>query len=306
MNQLTQEFLSYLAEHGRSERTCQAYAADVERYIGWCERAYGLAFTPSMLNRSDLHDYQVDCRKRERAKAATWNRYVASLTIFATWLGVNVDGALTRAEGQKLAPKSLSKADYRRFRLAVLDAVRTANSDAAKRLAARNAAVVTLLADAGLREGEVVHLRVQDVLLGERKGRVVICNSKGNKDRSVPLDKDSVDIIKAWLAVRPGGGSRYDAKGASTRPACDALLVGKFGDALQERGIQKLVGAIARDAQIGHVTPHQLRHTAAYRWMQAGADLGQVAELLGHSSIEVTRRYTLPHYADLEAIVEVA
>lgn len=293
MNTLTQEFLSYLAERGRSERTCQAYAADVERYIGWCERAYGLPFSAAMLNRSDLHDYQVDCRKRERAKAATWNRYVASLTIFAAWLGVDIDGVLTRAEGQKLAPKSLVKADYRRFRLAVLESVRTARSEAASRLAARNAAVVTLLADAGLREGEVVHLRVQDVLLGERKGRVLVCDAKGNKDRTVPLDKDSVDIIKGWLAMRPAGG-------------CDALFVGKRGDALQERGVQKLVAGIAQDAQIGHVTPHQLRHTAAYRWMQAGADLGQVAELLGHSSIEVTRRYTLPHYSDLEAIVEVA
>jgi integrase len=152
--------------------------------------------------------------------------------------------------------------------------------------------VVTLLADAGLREGECVHLRVSDLLLGDRKGRVIVCDAKGNKDRSVPLDKESVDLLKGWLAIRPSGG-------------CDALFVGKRGDRLQERGIQKLVAGIARDAQIEHVTPHQLRHTAAYRWMKAGAQLNEVAELLGHSSIEVTRRYTLPHWEDLEAAVGV-
>lgn len=293
MNDLTSNFRTYLLGNGRSERTAQAYCADVARYVTWCETAYGMAFTASMLNRSDLHDYQVDCRKRERTRAATWNRYVASLSIFAGWLGVEIDGALSRATGSKLAPKSLDKSDYRRLRLAVIEAVRTAKSAAARRQALRNAVVVTLLADAGMREGEVVHLRVQDVLLGERKGRVLVMDAKGNKDRTIPLDKDSVDIIKAWLAVRPADG-------------CDALLVGKFGDRLQERGIQKLITRLAQDAHVGHVTPHILRHTAAYRWRENGADLVQIAELLGHSSIEVTRRYTLPHYSDLEDIIEVA
>lgn len=317
MNELTTNFRTYLLGNGRSERTANAYVADVERYVTWCERAYGQAFSVSMLNRSDLHDYQVDCRKRERAKAATWNRYVASLSVFAAWLGENIDGALTRAEAQKLAPKSLPVSEYRRFRLAVREAVRTAKSPAAQRQALRNAVVVTLLADGGMREGEVVHLRVQDVLLGERKGRVLVVDAKGNKDRSIPLDKDSIDIIKAWLAVRPGSrygaenaptrpASRYGAESAPTRPACDALLVGKFGDRLQERGIQKLVGKLALEARVGHVTPHMLRHTAAYRWRENGADLVQIASLLGHSSVEVTRRYTLPHYADLEEIIEVA
>jgi site-specific recombinase XerD len=293
MNTLTCQFSAYLLQHGRVERTAAAYVSDVERYIGWCEREYGQVFSVSMLNRSDLHDYQVACRKVERAKAATWNRYMASLAVFAAWANVDIADAMTRAESQKLAPKSLSKPDYKRFRLAVSEAVRTAKSEAAKRLAARNAAVVTLLADAGLREGEIVHLRVQDVLLGERKGRVIILDAKGNKDRTVPLDKDSVDTIKAWLAVRPGQGD-------------DALFVGKFGDKLQERGIQKMVAGIAQDAGIGHVTPHQLRHSTAYRLIKAGATLTEVAEILGHGSIDVTRRYTLPHWEDLEDLVEMA
>lgn len=290
--EIVSKFTDFLREHGRSERTVQAYAADVERYVRWCETGYGQDFTPAMLNRADLHDYQVHCRKIERVKAATWNRYLASLTIFATWLGVDVSEAMSRAETQKLAPKSLNISQYKRFRLAAREAVRTASSEAAKRQALRNAAIITLLADAGLREGEIVHLRVEDVLLGERKGRVVICDAKGNKDRSVPLDKDSVDTIKAWLQVRPAGGAE--------------MFLGKRGDMLQERGIQKLVAAVAVQAKIGHVSPHQLRHTAAYRWMAAGADLGKVAELLGHSSIDITRRYTLPHWEDLEELVEMA
>jgi site-specific recombinase XerD len=292
-NDLTSSFRTYLLQNGRSQRTANAYVADVARYVTWCERTYAMAFVPSMVNRSDLHDYQSQCRKVDGLQAATWNRYIASLTTFAAWLGVDVSGAMTRAEGQKLAPQSLDESAYRRLRLTVREAVRTAKTAAKARLAARNAAIFTLLADAGLREGEVVNLRLDCLLLGGRKGRVVVKNAKGNKDRAVPLDKDSLDMLKAWIALRPACRS-------------DALFVGVRGDSLQGRGIQKLVAQLARDAGIGHVTPHQLRHTAAYRWMANGAQLNQVAELLGHSSIEVTRRYTLPHYADLEAIVEAA
>ena len=301
-----QGFAAYLLEHGRSERTVDAYVSDVTRFVRWCEVGYGQVFSPSMMNRSDLHDYQVHCRKLEKVKAASWNRYMASLAVFATWLvglgelQANPVDALSRAEQQKLAPKSLDKQSYRRFRLVLIEAVRTARTLAAKRQALRNAAVITLLADAGLREGEIVSLRVQDLVLGERKGMARVWDAKGNKDRDVPLDKDSVDTLKAWLAVRAAGPQ------AALAGEADRLFMGKFGECLQERGIQKLVAGIALDAQIGHVTPHQLRHTAAYRWMQAGANLNEVAELLGHSSIEVTRRYTLPHYADLEQIVELA
>jgi integrase/recombinase XerC len=292
MNELISTFRSYLLEHGRSERTAEAYTSDVARYIAWCEKEYRLAFTTSMLNRSDLHDYQAQCRKVQRVQAATWNRYMASLEIFATWLNLDINDALTRAESQKLAPHSLEDFEYRRFRLAVIEAVRNPKTHMALNQALRNAAVITLLADAGLREGEVVHLRVQDLILRTNKGSVVICDAKGNKDRMVPLDKDSVDTLKAWLAIRPAGG--------------DELFIGKRGEPLQERGIQKLVATIARDAHIEHVTPHQLRHTAAYRLIKAGGNLNEVAEILGHSSLETTRRYTLPHYGDLENLMEMA
>lgn len=288
---LISNFRSYLLEHGRSEKTATAYSSDVERYIAWCERAYGLAFTAAMLNRSDLHDYQVESRKNLRVPESTWNRYVASLSVFAAWLGVEIDGALTRAKGQNLAPRSLDESAYRRFRLTVREAVRTAKTTASRRQALRNAAVVALLVDAGLREGEIVHLRLEDVFLGERKGRIFICNAKGNKDRDVPINKDVVDTLKAWLAVRPTG--------------CQNVFVGVRGDRLQERGIQKLVAEVARDAQIGHITPHQLRHTFCYRLYKDGIPLNVIAELAGHSTIDVTRRYTLPHRQDLEDAVGV-
>jgi site-specific recombinase XerD len=298
MNELLSSFRTYLLEHRRAERSAEAYTGDVARYIAWCEKEYQQPFSIAMLNRSDLVDYHTANRKLDPVKAATWNRYVASLSIFIAWLieiGELEDSpidALCPAKKQKLAPKSLSKPDYRRFRLAVSEAVRTADTPTAKWQALRNAAIITLLADGGLREGEIVHLRPRDLVLGCRKGHVIILDGKGDKDRTVPLDYDSVCILKAWLGVRG-------------QPKADELFWGKRGDRLQERGIQKLVTILAAQARIdAQVTPHVLRHSAAYRLLKAGANLNEVAEFLGHASIETTRRYTLPHYEDLEELVE--
>ena len=298
MNELLSSFRTYLLEHRRAERSAEAYVSDVARYIAWCEKEYQQPFSIAMLNRSDLVDYQVYSHKQSDVKPATWNRHIASLTVFAAWLiktsqlEYNPVEALSRDENQELAPKSLPKFEYKRFRLAVSEAVRMAATSSARWMSLRNAAIITLLVDAGLREGEVVHLLPSSLILGERKGHVIVKNAKGRKARNVPLDYDSVCTLKAWLEVRGEGGA-------------PELFTGKRGDALQERGIQKLVDILAAQARIGHVTPHQLRHTAAYRLIKAGASLNEVAVLLGHARIEITRHYTLPHYEDLEALVDV-
>jgi site-specific recombinase XerD len=289
------EFMEYLSERSAA-RTAQAYSSDVARFVAYCESVYGEDLHLAMLNRSDLHDYGQYCRQTQQISAATWNRYVASLKAFSQWLKqkgqIDYDPTdmLDQADAQALAPKSLKESEYRRFRLVTMKAVMAARTPSARLLALRNQAVIVLMLDAGLREGEVVNLRQSNLLLGQRKGRVFVCGAKGNKDRIVPLDKDSVDKLADYLEARGD---------------VDLLFAGKQGETLKERGIQKLVRKLGEAAGID-VTPHMLRHTAAYRWLKAGASLGEVASLLGHSSLDVTRRYTLPHYEDLERIVEVA
>lgn len=296
MMTMVNEFATYLREKGRAERTVAAYSQDVARFVTWSEAEYAQAFALSMFNRTDLREYQGYCRETLKLKAATWNRSVASLAVFAAWLRstgeleYDPSDTLTRAEGQKLAPKSLRKPEYKRFRLAVAEQVRTAKTEKARRWALRDAAVVACLWQGGLREGEVTRLRMQDVLLGERTGRIEIVNAKGNKDRVVPLGYEASRALQAWLEVRPAGGIE--------------LFVGKFGEHLQERGIQKLVAGLAEAAGIGHISPHQLRHTAGRTLVVNGSSLAEVATFLGHSSLEVTRRYTLPHYEDLERMAE--
>ncbi len=290
------DFALHLRESGRAERSVEAYCQDMQRFMRWSEGEYMQAWSMSMLNRADLREYQRYCRENLQLKAATWNRSVASLTVFATWLrstaelDYNPTDTLTRAEGAKLAPKGLRKPEWKRLRLAINEQIRTARTSVKRIKALRDAAVMVCLWQAGMREGEVARLRLQDVHVGERTGRIEVINTKGNKDRTIPLGYEAAQAIRAWLAVRPAVG--------------EAMFMGKFGEALQERGIQKMVASISSLAGIEHVTPHQLRHTIGHTLVQSGASLPEVAAFLGHSSLEVTRRYTLPHYEDLEKLAE--
>ncbi len=289
-------FETYLQEHGRSQRTVEAYLNDVRRFVKWSEGEYQEAWSVSMLNRADLREYQMYCREKLQLKAATWNRSVASLAVLADWLKSSgqidhdpVGEALTRASMQALAPRSLRKFEHKKLRLYVSECVRTAKTETGRHWALRNAALVACLWWGGMREGEVAHLRKEQVLLGERSGRIEVINAKGNKDRVIPLNYEALLAIRGWMDVRGAG---------------ELVFCGIRGEGLSERGIQKIVGKLAAGAGIGHVSPHQLRHTAGHTMVSKGADLGAVAAFLGHASLEGTRRYTLPHYDELEALVE--
>lgn len=142
--------------------------------------------------------------------------------------------------------------------------------------------MVLLLAQAGLRVGEVARLRVDDIEISERKGTVTVRAGKGAKYRQVPLNKDVRAALLGWLDERP-------------EDAGEALFVGQRGDPLGTSGITYLVRKYAKAAGLGGVSPHTLRHTFATQLLDASDhDLRLVQHLLGHSRIETTARYLKP------------
>jgi integrase/recombinase XerC len=142
---------------------------------------------------------------------------------------------------------------------------------------------------AGLREGEVCGLTTTAIELSERKGRVVVRKGKGDKQRCVPLNEAARRALRAWLDVR----------GEVVGP----LFIGKGGDGLAERGIQRRVAELGQLAGID-VTPHQLRHTFAKRCLDKGGQITEVRDLLGHARLETTARYVQPGWEDLQNAVE--
>jgi integrase/recombinase XerC len=140
----------------------------------------------------------------------------------------------------------------------------------------RDVAILELLYATGLRVSELTGLDLEAVDRTERTVRVL---GKGRKERIVPYGASAARALERYLAPR-----------AATR---GPLFVNPRGGRLTDRSVRNVVHRAARSAGVARrVTPHTLRHTFATHLLDAGADLRAIQELLGHSRLSTTQRYT--------------
>ena len=140
----------------------------------------------------------------------------------------------------------------------------------------RDVAILELLYATGLRVSELAGLDVDDV---DRAGLTVRVLGKGRKERIVPFGGRAAQALDAYLG------------GSATRRG--ALFTNRRGGRLSARAIHTIVRRSAAASGIARrVSPHTLRHTFATHLLDAGADLRVIQELLGHSRLSTTQRYT--------------
>jgi integrase/recombinase XerC len=140
----------------------------------------------------------------------------------------------------------------------------------------RDRALLELLYASGLRVAECCGLDRDDV---DRRQGTVRVTGKGGKERVVPVGDAALQAVDAWLAVRG------EARGP--------LFTNSRGGRLTTRSVHRIVKGRARAAGIDRrVTPHTLRHSFATHMLGEGADLRLIQELLGHSRLSTTQRYT--------------
>jgi integrase/recombinase XerD len=154
----------------------------------------------------------------------------------------------------------------------------------------RDRCIIQMLYHTGLHAGELAALLLRDITIGERSGWVMVRRGKGNKTRRVPLNADARAAIRDYLQVRP---------------FCERVhfLIGQRGEPLSAHAIYDVVVKYGRLAGLANVTPHTLRHTFARTLLSSGASLNDVADLLGHSSLDTTRIYTRASETDLVTVV---
>ena len=285
-----------------SAATVRGYLSDVRIYAGWFMRVNGVAFEPQMLTNTDLRQFRKWTLAQD-VSAATWNRRLATLRVLWRWAVREglvgtwdiFDGIETRDVGE-LKPKWLGEGEFNRLKRWLEQQRNVATTEAAKAQALRNWAVFGLMAWAGLREAEVCALCVGDVELGERSGAVVVRCGKGRKGRRVPLNSEARSAIRGWLAVRQGEG--------------EWLFFNQRGDPMGVNAVQEFIGQAGMRCGVGHVTPHQLRHTFCKRVLSANYErLGDkalltVAQMAGHARLDTTRRYVVMSDAEMLDVVE--
>jgi integrase/recombinase XerC len=145
----------------------------------------------------------------------------------------------------------------------------------------RDAAIAELLYATGMRVAELTGIDDDDI---DAAARTVRVHGKGGKDRVVPFGAPAATALQTWRTQgRPQ--LRNGKSGA-------AVFLGARGGRINQRQVREIIHREAADAGVPDIGPHALRHSAATHLLDGGADLREVQELLGHSSLATTQRYT--------------
>ena len=291
-------FHDYLQARDLSRSTVAGYLADLRAFARWFEQTNGEPLTPEAVTPTDVREYRGWLQRRG-LKAATVNRKLNALRAWLDWarsaglVEANPAASVRHVRAVKPAPRWLTKRERYALQRAAERILQTARTVHGKRWlnAARDALLVLFLLNTGLRVGETVALTEDDLTLRPRSGQVLVRRGKGNKQRVVPLNAEARKAVKRWLETREETG-------------ITATALWSVGEGLTTRTVQRAVERVAHEAKLDGVTPHVLRHTFAKALIDAGSGLQEVAELLGHSSLDTTRRYVQPSVRDLERAVE--
>ncbi|MDJ0624315.1 MAG: tyrosine recombinase XerC [Desulfocapsaceae bacterium] len=162
----------------------------------------------------------------------------------------------------------------------------------------RDRAILEFLYSTGIRVAELVSRNLADL---DFASEVVSVRGKGNKERLVPVGRHAREAVVNWLPQREQ--LILDRVKRGRQVDHEPLFLNGRGGRLSTRSVERLVKAYGERAGIIHtVTPHALRHSFATHLLEMGADLRSVQELLGHSSLSSTQRYT---HLNLDHLTEV-
>lgn len=244
---------------------------------------------------NDLHAYLAYLTRNYNSKSATRARKVSSIKTFfnyltskANMLEINPAQNLESPKLDKRIPKYLSLEDSEKL-LEVTASDENRNKE-------RDYAIITLFLNCGMRLSELVGINIKDIDFSEEKLNVI---GKGNKERTIYLNKACVTAINDYLKVRPKNKIKEGSE--------DALFLSERLERISQRTVQYVV---KRELKLAGLDPnkysvHKLRHTAATLMYKYGnVDIRALQELLGHESISTTEIYTHVDNSQVRAAVE--
>ena len=291
-------FLDYTATIlNKSPNTVKEYNYDLNRFLKYMK--YHLRLTDEKdLDKITIHDLSLDSLNKVtlddihsylfylantfQSKPATRARKAASIRVFFKYLsqkGLIKDNPAINLETPKLGkriPKYLSLDDSKKL-LEVANSEDTRNHE-------RDYAILTLFLNCGMRLSELVGIDIQDIDFNENKMNVI---GKGNKERTIYLNKACITAINLYLNVRPKTTIKTDSK--------NALFLSERLERISNRTVQYIVKQELLKAGLdtNKYSVHKLRHTAATLMYKYGnVDIRALQEVLGHESISTTEIYT--------------
>ncbi len=285
-----------ITQHNKSEKTRDAYRMELQLWTAYLA-AHIKERGVTDANRRDVEDFIDHCRIENKNSAATVRRKLSALKAFYKWA---VHGSYlphSPAEGIELPKLNKSKAKYlkphevRRLLEAVLREPDTKQkAEAWARTWRRDRAMIQVKLYQGLRISEVVKLDWEDLDL---EMMMILVHGKGAKERRIPMHQVTLRVLKELKEFGPtsDGGRKGPVFVTTENPNPDVPAGQRLSTWSARYAIHKYIDA----AGLAHgITAHKLRHTFATMLLDAGADIRDIADQLGHESLEATKIYTHP------------
>lgn len=238
----------------------------------------------------------IGALSRQNKAAASINRFIASVRNFFAYCRrfdyIKIDPAcdLKTVKNPVRVPKFMSAEE--------VDALCAQPGQTPLLWPERDTALFEMLYSSGCRVSELAQLKLGDVSAAYDSALV---RGKGGKDRRVFFSKEASAALKRYVAERGKTIGKAGAKAGGK--TTEALFINRKGGALSARGMRFIVSRYSSaEGTNRHVSPHVFRHTFATAMLRSGADIRAVQEMLGHSSISTTQRYTHVTTEELTAL----
>ena len=263
-----------------SDNTLISYKHDVKSFIEFISTHTGSEVSIKYLNDMKISDFRsfLSYLRNKDISSTSIARIISSLKSFFNYLlntnliESTVVQSLRTPKQKKSLPRPISS------ELAIETIKHAQDMEKEKWIGLRNKSILMLLYGCGLRISEALNLNFEDI----NENDYLIIKGKGNKERMVPLMDYVKNDIENYIHECPKNFMKDDP-----------LFVGKRLDRLSPRIIQYVLEKIRHNLSLPETaTPHALRHSFATHLLNSGGDLRTIQELLGHSSLSTTQKYT--------------
>jgi len=287
-----EEFLDYLKiEKNRSENTLRSYQTDLELLSEFLTNK-GIT-NWDKTNNELIKEWVIDLKKKNISNT-TIARRISSVKVFfgflvkRNFIETNPTLKLITPKLNKVLPNILGQKQAEQL---LTQAANLEVEEEIEEVRIRDYAILEVLYSTGIRVSELVGLDLDDINFSNLTLKVL---GKGRKERIVPFGIPAKDAIDMYLT---------ESRNKFIDKKTQALFLGQRGNRLNVRQVRRILNKAMHQIENGkEISPHDLRHSAATHMLEAGADLRIVQELLGHSSLATTQKYT---HVTIERLREV-
>ncbi|MFT4413205.1 tyrosine-type recombinase/integrase [Fredinandcohnia humi] len=292
-----EQFFQELRRTGKSELTIKQYKSSLNRFEKWFNEQENYPLhTPDGYSHTLAQATEIDIGNFKRFAVNNYNTSTVRITLshlrayfdFLVSQNAIPDNPVKHIDNVTVArntPKWLNRNEQN----ALIRAVRRFGD-------IRELAIITTLLHTGLRVQELCDLKLTDIEIGERRGKLVVRRGKHNRRREVPLNNDVRRVLTSYLEERKDFG--------------EYLFNSQRSEQMTTRAVQHMIQKYSKLTEIPTLTCHSLRHTFCHELVQRRVPLDVVARLAGHikndgtPNIEQTLVYTQPGEEDLIRAVE--